>query len=177
MEVLSKAKEQGKIKQIGLCNTYLEDLQKAQEIHRIEAVQGDFNIFSSWARDNLFSYLDSNNISFMSYGTFDKGIITGRVTKNRKYDESDARSWAPWWKQANRDDKYQKMEKIFQILNTETPPVTGVELAINYNLSFAPVDVALCGGRTFQQWDQIIAARQNQLPNDLILKVREICEN
>lgn len=44
-EILSKAKKQGKIKYLGLCNTFEEELKKAGEVDSVDVVQGEFNIF------------------------------------------------------------------------------------------------------------------------------------
>ena len=41
-----------------------------------------------------------------SWGSFfDKGIASGRVTLEREFDNVDCRSWAPWWKKSNKDEK------------------------------------------------------------------------
>ena len=57
LEVLAKAKQQGKIKHIGLCNTSISDLEKAAEIDRIEVVQSEFNLFQNDIQNSLFPYL------------------------------------------------------------------------------------------------------------------------
>ena len=94
MEVLAKAKEQTKIRHIGLCNTTPEDLLKAQEIEEIEVVQSQFNLFEDSLKKDFLPELKKQGISFMSWGTLDKGILTGRVHEKRQYDRCDARSWA-----------------------------------------------------------------------------------
>jgi len=42
LEVYAKAKHQGKIKHIGLCNTNIDELEKAREIEKVEVVQSQF---------------------------------------------------------------------------------------------------------------------------------------
>ena len=108
MEVLSKAKTDGKIKFIGLCNTNLDDLEKASEIDTIDVLQSSLNFFEREVEEDLFPEIKKQGLGFMSYGTLDKGILTGRVTKDRKFDEFDARSWAPWWKKSPVEEKVKK---------------------------------------------------------------------
>ena len=175
LEVLSKAKQQGKIKHIGLCNTSISDLEKAVEIDRIEVVQSEFNFFQNEIQHSLFPYLKKNNISFMSWGTLDKGILTGRVDEKRKFDESDCRSWAPWWKNADNKSKFDAMKKIWPLLDEHHH--TGLELALGYNLDFPELSVALCGAKTPDQLLSILGALKNLPKKELITEVVQLAKS
>ena len=166
MEVLSKAKHQGKIKHIGLCNTNLDELNLAFEIDRIEVVQSEFNLFTNkFVGENLFPYLKEKNISFMSWGTLDKGIITGRVDAQRKtFDSSDCRSWAPWWKQVDNSEKFEVMKKLWPLLDQNQR--TGLELALAYNLSYPELSIAICGAKSSEQLQSLLKAAKNLPKND-----------
>lgn len=166
LEVLHKARQQGKIKHIGLCNTTVDDLEKASEIDRIEVVQSEFNFFQNDISKTLFPYLKKNNISFMSWGTLDKGILTGRVDEKRKFEESDCRSWAPWWKNADNHSKFMAMKKIWPLLDSHNH--TGLELALAYNLHFPELSVALCGAKNSEQLKSLFKALDH-MPSDDIL--------
>lgn len=168
VEVLAKARDQGKIKHIGLCNTYPEDLNKAFEVSRIEVVQSEFNLFTnSYVRENLFPILKEKNISFMSWGTLDKGIITGRVDEKRSaYDKSDCRSWAPWWKDADNSAKFEAMKKLWPLLDKNHH--TGLELALAYNLSFPELSVAICGAKNLNQLTSLLKAAKSLPKGDEI---------
>ncbi|MBC7427643.1 MAG: aldo/keto reductase [Bacteriovorax sp.] len=166
VEVLSKAKEQGKIKHIGLCNTFVEDLNKAFEVDRIEVVQSEFNFFTNkFVREELFPYLNEKHMSFMSWGTLDKGILTGRVDEKRKtYDKSDCRSWAPWWKDADNSAKFEAMKNLWPALDKNHH--TGLEMALGYNLSFPELSVAICGAKTSDQLQSLLKAAHNLPKNE-----------
>lgn len=164
MEVLSKAKHQGKIKHIGLCNTNVSELNLAFEIDRVEVVQSEFNFFTNkFVKNELFPYLNEKQISFMSWGTLDKGILTGRVDENKRvFDKSDCRSWAPWWKEADNSAKFEAMKKLWPLLDKHHH--TGLELALAHNLSFPELSVAICGAKSNAQLDSVLKSLQN-LPN------------
>ncbi|MBC7713978.1 MAG: aldo/keto reductase [Rhizobacter sp.] len=169
IEVISKAKHQGKIKHIGLCNTYVDDLNRAFEVDRIEVVQSEFNLFTNkYVREELFPYLSEKQISFMSWGTLDKGILTGRVDEKRKvYDKSDCRSWAPWWKDADNSAKFEAMKNLWPVLDKNHH--TGLEMALAYNLSFPELSVAICGAKTPDQLQSLLKAASN-LPKNAELE-------
>ncbi len=171
IEVLAKAKDQGKIKHIGLCNTNLEDLNKAFEVTQIEAVQNQLNLFERDALE-LFDYLRKKDISFMSWGTLDKGILTGRVDRDRKFDKSDCRSWAPWWKEMDKESRFKAMEKINPLLKDAGN--SGLELALGHNLSYPEVSLLLCGARNSEQLNGLIKALDHLPSEELMTKVKEI---
>ena len=176
MEVLSKAKHEGKISHIGLCNTNLEDLKKAFEVDRVEAVQSEFNLFTNKVvSQDIFPFLREKQISFMSWGTLDKGIITGRVDEARKtFDKSDCRSWAPWWKSADNSEKFIAMKKLLPVLDKNHH--TGLELALAHNLSFPELSVALCGAKNPAQLETLLKAVLNMPKGDVLNECLEIAK-
>lgn len=174
MEVLAKAKAQGKIKHIGLCNTNVSELDLAHEIEKIEVVQSEFNFFQTKAADDLFPYLKDKNISFMSWGTLDKGILTGLVTEARKFETSDCRSWAPWWKKTDNLPKIEAVRHLQTFLNTNNHST--LELALANNLSYPELSMAICGSRNKDQLLSLFKALDN-LPNaELIHQARKLAK-
>lgn len=169
MEVLAKAKSEGKIKHIGLCNTWSEDIAKAAEVEQVEAIQNQLNLFESGGLDCVAEYLRETETSFMSWGTLDKGIITGRVSGDRKYDKSDARSWAPWWKKSNYKIKVKVMEEVLPLLEKEGH--TGLELALSFNLSYPEAGHLICGARNSEQLTGVLKGLKNPVPTDLLNEV------
>lgn len=155
MEVLVKAQRQGRIKHIGLSNTRIEEIEKASQVGEIAVVQNEFNFFAREAAESLFPYLELHNIGFMSYGTLDKGILSGRTTPGRKYDPSDLRSKS-WWKGRNLDLKFQQMDIILPILQRHG--YTGLEFALGFNLRHSLISTALCGIKSSSQLDSLCEA-------------------
>ncbi len=154
LEVLIRAKKEGKILHIGLCNTNEDDLNRSLKLTRIELIQSQYNYFTPNSIKDLKPLLDAHQIGFMSWGTFDKGILSGRVDLERKFESSDARSWAPWWKAQNLEEKLQKLEKLKSIgqkLNLTLP-----ELAIGHQFICTEVSSCLIGWKNIQDLDSNI---------------------
>ncbi|MFK8137540.1 MAG: aldo/keto reductase [Bdellovibrionales bacterium] len=117
LEPVVKAKDADKVLKIGLCNTNFSDFNKASELCEISCLSGEWNAFQSNIEvDQLSS--EQGLINF-SWGTFDKGILTGNAYRNRKYDPTDARSWAPWWKKQPKDRKFSLVEKMLKFANND----------------------------------------------------------
>lgn len=163
LEVIAKAKEQGKVKHIGLCNTNEEDLNKSKDVTHIEVVQSQFNVFEKSVQEQIFDQLVEENISFQSWGTLDKGILSGSVTadreKSKKYDSSDCRKSAPWWKQSEILEKTKKAQKLRSIL--EERNINILSFCVGHNLSYQPTDMVLVGPKNFKQVETLVEALKN----------------
>lgn len=172
MEVLAKAKSQGKIKSIGLCNTFEEDFLKAREVDEVEVIQGQLNAFESKEALELTKICETHDLSFMSWGTLDKGILTGRVHEKRTFDKSDCRSWAPWWKAMDKKEKFEKMNLLLPYLEKiEKSPLS---MALSFNRQFPHVDNLLCGSRSKKQWTELVDAYKTPLSENELNEVNRI---
>jgi myo-inositol catabolism protein IolS len=161
LDVYLMAQKQGKIKHIGLCNTTNAEILKAKTHCKVDIIQSEVNLFN-----NQISNLDNSQSAMtMSWGTFDKGIITGSVTKDRVFDKSDCRSWAPWWKKSNWKEKVDKIEKLKDFVKDTDYSL--ISFALGYNLNF--VDTAICGFKNEEQLDEILKA-VNSLPSLTLIK-------
>ena len=165
LEGLSKAQEAGKIKHLGLANTNLVDLALAQQVAKIEVVQNEYSLLAREA-ESLFPTLGQQKISFMSWGTLGKGIISGRVTPERKdFAQDDCRRKAFWWKKS-APRRMQIMAPILAWLSTTG--YSGLELALGFNLQAAPMH-CLIGMKTAQDI-KLAKAALNHLPPPALLK-------
>lgn len=172
LEVLAKAKIDGKIKHIGLCNTTLEEYGKASEVDKIEVIQSQLNFFERDVQKDILPLAKNDDLSFMSWGTLDKGILTGRVNRERKFDKADCRNWAPWWKAMDKESRYLVMDRIMPLLKEHGH--TGLEMALSFNLQQDGVSTLLCGARNHEQLDGVLAAFENKLSEELLAEVDKL---
>lgn len=169
VEVIAKAKVEGKVKHIGLCNTNESEFIKASEVDRIEVLQSQFNFFEQDVAKDLFPIVKDQDLSFMSWGTLDKGILTGRVNKTRKFDKSDCRSWAPWWKAMDKDARYEIVERMQPALKEHG--LSGLDFAIHFNLSHDELSTVLCGARNIEQLDGVLNSLERNIPSEVLAEI------
>lgn len=174
LDVLAKAQAQKKIRYIGLCNTNMEELVLAREAAKIDVVQNQLNVFENSSIE-LFDDFKNSQIKFMSWGTLDKGIITGSVNRSRTFDKDDVRSSdAPWWNDEINLPKIKTMEKVLPFLQENGH--TGLEFALSFNLSLYNNNdlegVCLCGAKSSKQLKDLEAALANPVSPDLIEHIR-----
>jgi aryl-alcohol dehydrogenase-like predicted oxidoreductase len=167
LEVLKKAQDAGKIKKIGLCNTNLEDLKKSQDICEVSVLQSELNLFN---QEPFFRLGDEWKTRLsMSWGTFDKGILSGRVTQDRKFSKEDARSWAPWWNKKEVQKKIERTKKLELILrdfNIALP-----DFCIHYNLHYFGLSSCLVGLKTVGDVVHMTSTLQQNIMRERIEEV------
>ena len=152
LEILIEAKKLGQIKHIGLCNTTNEEILKAQEVCEIYIFQSELNLFNQKSFDDL-GEIWKDKFS-MGWGTYDKGILSGRVTLSRKHAPEDARSWAPWWNRKTVEAKVlrvQRLEKILEKYQIKLP-----HFCLQYCLSRFGISSCLVGFKSAQDVRQSV---------------------
>lgn len=169
LERLKKYQEKGVIRHLGLGNTHPEDYLKAKAVCDIQAIQSELNYFNSSSLIKMQEHLLQDQVGFMGWGTFDKGILSGRVHEKRLYDKSDARSWAPWWKQQDLKAKKEKVDLLKQKLDLEK--VTLTQFCLSYNLSFAGATTLLVGAKSENDLRKLISESANLLDHDRLQKI------
>lgn len=157
VEVLKKYQERGVINHIGLCNTNLVDLALAQEVAPIDCLQSELNVLNTQGFDCLEE--EWKKYFTMSWGTLDKGILSGRVTENRKYDASDARSWAPWWNKKEVSKKIERVQQLETILSDYKISLT--QYCLHFNLNLYGISSCLIGVKCIDDLVEITSHLQN----------------
>ena len=134
--------------------------------------QAQDSFFQSWTRDNLFHAFMEMNIGFMSWGTLEKGILTGRVTPDRTFDDKDVRSHAPWWTSVDHQPYFETMARLNPLLAEQGH--SGLELALSHVLSSDVSTTALCGARSVAQVEGLVAATERLLSEALLTECHEV---
>jgi aryl-alcohol dehydrogenase-like predicted oxidoreductase len=175
LEVYLKAQIQGKIKHIGLCNTHREDLELALTIAKVEVLQSEYNLFFQNKFDTMLDVIEKHNISLMSWGTFDKGVLTSSVKPNRTYDKSDCRHSAPWWNKNEVDARAIKVEQFVQDRQKELieGDITIRDIALHFNLTHPRIKCALVGVKKQAHIDSAIASLDKVIKPYIILEAQE----
>ena len=167
MEVLRKFQEKSVINHVGLCNTNLDEISKAREIGPIASIQSELNALNRKAFDDLGE--EWKKYFTMSWGTFDKGILSGRVVSGRTYDASDARSWAPWWNKKEVALKIERVQKLKVILDDYHISLT--QFCLHFNLNLYGISSSLVGIKTSRDLLQMTLNLQQNIPSEIMEEI------
>jgi aryl-alcohol dehydrogenase-like predicted oxidoreductase len=90
-ETLKMIKDQGKIKAIGVCNFNLTQLKEFEKTAPLDVVQLPYNLFEREQEENEVKYAISKKIPLMGYGPLCRGLLSGKMSKDRKFNKGDLR--------------------------------------------------------------------------------------
>jgi myo-inositol catabolism protein IolS len=169
MDVLVNMQDRCLVKKLGLCNSNSEELRKAQEVGTVDFLQSELNLFRPEPIELLGE--DWKNKFTMSWGTLDKGILSGRVTKERQFDSDDCRSWAPWWNKKEVEKKAERVKNLKDILSDYK--LNLVEFCLNYNLSYIGISSAIVGARNEKDLMEASSCLQLKVKDETIKEVLE----
>jgi len=169
MEALARERERGRVRHIGLSNVTAEHVRLASEIDRVEVIQNNFSLLERRPVGELFPLLLEQGLGFLGYGTLEKGILTGRVTKDRRFDEFDLRASAPWWVGKDHGPQYACYRRLLEVVVPHGHD--GLETALGYVLQHREVSAALVGVRSRTQLESAVAALDRQPRPELLAEV------
>lgn len=91
--------EEGTIKAIGVSNYTVEQMEAFRQTAPIHTCQPPYNLFERGAERNLIPYCKDENITLMTYGALCRGLLSGKMSKDRTFKDGDLRK--------NADPKFQ----------------------------------------------------------------------
>ncbi len=93
MECLERFREQGKIRQIGLCNYSAAGLSEVLEYGDVFSLQPHYSLLERRAEEELLPLCREKGLAVLSYGSLGAGVLTGKYTSAPSFPKSDARSF------------------------------------------------------------------------------------
>ena len=148
---LVRLKEEGKIRQIGVCNVSAGQLVQAAQIAEIACVQNEYSLLHPGAGEEVFACCRQLQISFMGYGTLCGGMLSGKYKREPNFRRADARNY--FYKTARGTAftcALQKARRVEQIARNKG--VSAAAVAGAWALTKA--DFILCGAKTVEQMQQ-----------------------
>lgn len=78
--------KEGKVARFGVCELSANTIQKAHKICPITAVQSEYHLMWRNVENEIFPTLEKLKIGFVAYSPLNRGYLSGKLTKNTKFD-------------------------------------------------------------------------------------------
>ncbi len=160
--------EVGKVRYLGLSEAEGDTLPKANNVHKITALQTEYSL---WSRDPEIEILDTVRdlgIGFMAYSPLGRGFLTGRWQTPEDIPEDDWRRTQPRFQGENFYKNLALVEKVQNIANEKG--VTSGQIALAWVLARGNDIVPIPGTKHIEYLKENIAA------TEIDLSVEEINE-
>src|ERR1700719_4300251 len=90
-EAMGSLFREGKIGAIGVSNFSVEQMERFRRVAPIHVLQPPYNMFERAIEDDLLPYCRENKIATFGYGALCRGLLSGRMRTNTKFDGDDLR--------------------------------------------------------------------------------------
>lgn len=157
MEAFVRLKNEGKIRQIGLCEASAATIRRAHKIHPVSALQIEYSL---WTRDIEFNDVLNTcrelGIAIVAYSPLGRGFLTGQIKTIDDLAPDDYRRFNPRFQGENFKKNLDLVESIKKL--AESKGVTPSQIALAYVLSKGDDMIPIPGTRRTSFLDENIAA-------------------
>ena len=176
---MARLKEAGKIREIGVSNHGVEQMERLQPIHPVASLQPPYSMLNREVEEDRLPYGGEKGVGVVCYSPMMKGLLTGAFTRERAQalSDKDHRSRDPKFTPPQLDLNLEVVETIRPIAEGAGRPMAQLPLA--WVLRRREVTSAIVGVRKPSQIEQTVGGGDwvlTQEELDLIegaLRVRE----
>jgi len=166
MEAVLQLKEQGKIREIGVCNYNVELMKEAEETVKLAADQVWYSMIQRDIEKDLVPYCIENKKSIIAYSPLHRGILTGKIKPGHVFSEDDHRQSLSHYNNENIRRTNEMLDKLRPL--AESKGVTLAQLVLRWTIDQPGITIALAGARNVEQ------AVQNAKAVNVVLSKEDI---
>ncbi len=158
----------GKVHYIGLSEASAEDLEKANNVHPVSALQTELSLWSRDVEESILPKVRELGIGFVAYSPLGRGFLTGAIQKREDLDPNDWRLTQPRFSEEAIANNQKLVEKVKEIAAAKN--VTPSQVALAWVLAKGD-DVAAIPGTRHSKYLNLNWASQ-----EIILSEKEKAE-
>ena len=150
---LEDLRGEGKIRAIGVSDYSPAQMHAFRALATLDAVQSPYNLFEREIEADVMPYAKRSGLTILSYGALCRGLLSGRMSANTRFDGDDLRKVDPKF-QGARFRQYLAAVDALAKLARERFGKSVLALALRWVLDQGPT-IALWGARRPDQLDPI----------------------
>lgn len=157
LDAFETLEKQGKIRFYGVSTNDFDMVQHLNERKHLASVQSNYNLLDRHVEKETLPYCQEHGIAFIARGPLAMGKLSGKLTKNHKFDDDDIRK--RWLEDANREaferdiETVERLKPIAQKFGCST-----AELAVRFVLAHPAVSATIAGTKNRTQLERNAAA-------------------
>lgn len=168
---LSKLKQEGKVRYIGVSNFNVAQLQRAAAIAPVTSLQPPYSLVNPAVETEILPFCKDQNIGVIVYSPMQSGLLTGAMTLERVANLPDDD-----WRKRSKEFQQPRLSrnlKLVDLLDQIGQPHGRLpgEVAIAWTLNNPAVTAAIVGGRTAKQVEGIIGAGEFRLDSQELAQI------
>ena len=163
---LAELKAEGLVRHIGASNFSVEQLERAEAIAPVEALQPPYSLLDREVEAETLPYCEEHGIGVIVYSPMASGLLTGRMTRERieSLPADDWRRQSARFREPELSRGLEVVERVKAV--AERHGVSPGAVAVAWALHHPAVHGAIVGFRRPDQVDPIVAAVDLELSDD-----------
>ncbi|MBO9676216.1 MAG: aldo/keto reductase [Sphingobacteriaceae bacterium] len=155
-EAVSRLIEQGKVRYAGVCNYDVSQLKEADQTLEIISNQIPFSMVNRGVEEEIVPYCIEKNKSVLAYSPMERGLLTGKMTTDYKFEEGDHRQGNKFFSPESIEKTNAFLAKIKPLANEKNATLS--QLVLRWTVERPGITIALAGARNEKQALQNAAA-------------------
>ncbi len=176
-ETLSRLRDQGKLRWIGVSNFNVEQMMRAQKIAPITSLQPPYSMLRRAIEAEILPFAQASRIGVINYSPMLSGLLAGKMTPERI-----AAFPANDWRRKNvefnepRLSRNMRLVELLREIGSGHGVTPGV-VAVAWALHHPAITAAIVGGRSPRQVEETAAALSFRLTESEYAKIGEFLAN
>ncbi|RZK19617.1 MAG: aldo/keto reductase [Pedobacter sp.] len=165
-EAVSRLIEQGKVRYAGVCNYDAAQLKEADQTLEIISNQIPFSMVNRGVEKETVPYCIENNKSVLAYSPMERGLLTGKMTADYKFEAGDHRQGNKFFTAESIAKTNAFLAKIKPLADEKNSTLS--QLVLRWTIERPGITIALVGARNEKQSIQNAEAMNVKLSADEI---------
>lgn len=176
-DTLSRLRDQGKLRWIGVSNFNVEQMMRAQKIAPITSLQPPYSMLRRAIEAEILPFAQASRIGVINYSPMLSGLLAGKMTPERI-----AAFPANDWRRKNvefnepRLSRNMRLVELLREIGSGHGVTPGV-VAVAWALHHPAITAAIVGGRSPRQVEETAAALSFRLTESEYAKIGEFLAN
>jgi aryl-alcohol dehydrogenase-like predicted oxidoreductase len=149
MEAMIRLKEQGKIREAGVCNYSVEQIKTAEATITLASNQVPFSMILRDIEKDLVPWCRANHKSIIAYSPLQRGLLTGKIKPGYIFSEGDHRNELYYFNPANVRRVNAMLDPLRSMAGDKN--ATLPQLVLCWTIQQPGITIALAGARNSEQ--------------------------
>jgi len=155
---------QGKVKHFGMSEAGVQSIRRAHAVQPVAALQSEYSLWWREPEKEVLPTLEELGIGFVPFSPLGKGFLTGAISENTKFDNTDFRNVVPRFSEENRRANQSLVEALGRIAARKG--ATPAQIALAWLLAQKPWIVPIPGTTKLHRLEENLGAASVELGAD-----------
>lgn len=143
---------EGKVRYFGLSEAGAGSIRRAHAVQPVAALQSEYSLWTRDPENEVLPVLEELGIGLVPFSPLGKGFLTGTITADTKFSESDMRGKVPRFEAEHRAANQRIVDLIRSIADAHQ--TTPAQVALAWLLAQRPWIAPLFGTRSITRFDE-----------------------